>query len=177
MVPTAKKAVRTICTAQMQTDLVFRREYRSLFARHRKRRSAFTLIELVIVLVIVSLLVFTAQMNLYGFFKRGTFKGQVQELISTLEMAVRAASESSSRYEVIIDLTEQTYMLREISSTNLLDVWDEEIIVEGSLDEDCVVEYVLFDDEESTSDGRARFRVGRNGWQYVFALILTTLLK
>ncbi len=137
-------------------------------ARHR----GFTLIEMVITISIISLLVLMAQVNFYGAFRKATFRSKVQELMSTIEMAARGAAEGDRRYEVIVDLTEQTYMLREMTSTNVSEVLDEEIIVENDLGEGCWFEYVTFDDNESTSDGRARFRVGHRGWQYGGKIVL-----
>jgi hypothetical protein len=48
-----------------------------------------------------------------------------------MQMAVSAAAESDRRYEVIIDLTEQSYLLRQITSPDLSEVLDEEIIAES----------------------------------------------
>jgi len=138
-----------------------------------RRHRAFTLIEMTIVIAILGLLVLMAQVNLYGLFRKATFRGQVQQLVSTMEMAARGAAEGGRRYEVIIDLTEQNYMLREMTSTNVSEVLDEEIIVDNDLGGGCLFEYVQFDDNESTSDGRARFRVGRRGWQYGGKIVLS----
>ena len=83
-----------------------------------------------------------------------------------MQMAVTAADESEKRYEVIIDFTEQTYMLREITSPDLKEILEEEIIVLNDFGENCQVAYVLFDDGEYTNDSRAKFRAGHSGWQY-----------
>jgi len=128
--------------------------------------------ELMVVLVIISLFVIFAQVRFFGLLRKTTFKGQLNELVSSMQMASRAASESDRRYEVIIDLTEQSYMLREISSSDLSEVLEEEIIVENELSENCFVAYVEFDDEEYTNDGRAKFRVGHSGWQYGGKVVL-----
>jgi len=125
-----------------------------------------------VVLVIISLFVIFAQVRFFGLLRKTTFKGQLNELVSSMQMASRAASESDRRYEVIIDLTEQSYMLREISSSDLSEVLEEEIIVENELSENCFVAYVEFDDEEYTNDGRAKFRVGHSGWQYGGKVVL-----
>jgi len=130
-------------------------------------RLAFTVIELVIVLVIVSMFVLIAVINLSGSLRRNTFKGQMQEFISTMQMAARAASETERRYEVIIDLTEQVYILREITSPDLEQVLEEEIIVENDFGDKCEAVYVIFDDLVETSEDFdiATFRAGRRGWQ------------
>ena len=96
------------------------------FARNR----GLTFIELVIVTVIVGLFAVTAQLRLSGLLRKHTFKSQVQEFVSALRMAATAASESRRRYEVVVDLAEQGFMLREITSPDLFEVLEEEIIIE-----------------------------------------------
>lgn len=114
----------------------------------------------------IGLLVMLAQVNLFGVLRRSTFKSQVQDFISTMQMAASSAAESHRRYEVIIDLAEQSYLLREITSSNLSDVLDEEIITQGWFGNNCRVAYVEFDDADYTNEDRAKFRVGHAGWQY-----------
>jgi prepilin-type N-terminal cleavage/methylation domain-containing protein len=132
----------------------------------RSRRHAFTLVELIVVLSILALFVTIAQTNLFGTLRRSTFKAQVQSFVSTMQMAAAAASETGRRYEVIVDVSEQAYLLRQISSSNLAEVLDEEIIVDGQFGESCRVSYVEFDDGTYASEGQAKFRVGHSGWQY-----------
>lgn len=176
------------CTAPTQTDFVTRYKYKLTHEQdntHNMRyekctaRYGFTLTESIVVVFIVSLFVMLAQMNFSGVLRKNTFKAQVQDFISTMQMAVSAAAESSRRYEVIIDLTEQSYMLREITSPDIFaDVLEEEIIVENYFSENCWVEYVLFDDYEFdenlsfTNEGRAMFRAGHSGWQYGGVIVL-----
>jgi len=168
------------CTALMRTDSSSREMLAASEgmgvpgpAPERRQPAALTLVEMMIAISIVALLVMLAQLNFYGLYRKGTFRGQVQELVLTLEMAARGAAESDRRYEVIIDLTEQTYMLREITSTNVSEILDDEIIVENDLSRDCRFEYVMFDDNESTSDGRAKFRAGKRGWQYGGKIVIS----
>jgi len=132
----------------------------------------FTLTELVIVLVILSLFVMLAQMHLLGLLRKNTFKAQVQELISTMRMATTAAAESDRRYEVIIDMAEQSFLLRQITSPDLSQVLEEEIIIEDSFSDNCRVVFVEFDDGDYTNEGRAKFRAGRSGWQYGGKIVL-----
>jgi hypothetical protein len=85
-----------------------------------------------------------------------------------MQMAAGAAAESDRRYEVIIDIAQQSYMLRQITSPQLpSDVLEEEIIVENDFSENCRVVYVLFDDLVSTDEEhqKAFFRAGHSGWQ------------
>jgi prepilin-type N-terminal cleavage/methylation domain-containing protein len=135
-------------------------------------RRGFTMIELMVVIVVVALFAFMAQMHLFGLLRKGTFKAQVQELISTMQMAARAAAESDRRYEVIIDLPAQKYVLRQITSPDLSQVLEEEIIIENFFSENCRAYYVWFDDGEFTNDDRAKFRAGHSGWQYGGKIVL-----
>ncbi len=182
-----KKVVRItmpICSAPMPADSQIvsserpaflpvqdYREFLLSFGSPHRRR-AFTLTELIVVVLIVSLFLLLAEVNLFGLLRKSTFKAQAQELVSTMQMAAGAAAESDRRYEVIIDLTEQSYMLRQITSPDLSEVLDEEIIVENDLGDSCRVVYVLFDDGDYTNEGRAKFRAGHSGWQYGGRIVL-----
>jgi len=134
--------------------------------KNSKIKAAFTLTELVVVLVIVSLFVLLAVTNLSGLLASHSFKAQVQDFVSAMQMAARAAAETGRRYEVIVDIGQQNYVLREITSPDLSEVLEEEIIVENNFGDNCRVIYVLFDDGDYTNEGRAKFRAGHSGWQY-----------
>jgi len=138
----------------------------------RNTRYGFTLTELIVVVLIISLFFLLAMTNLLGSLGRSTFRTQAQELVSTMQMAASAAAESDRRYEVIIDLTEQHYVLREITSPDLSQVLEEEIIVKNDFSDNCRVAYVLFDDGDYTNEGRAKFRAGHSGWQYGGKIVL-----
>ena len=165
-----------ICSAQMHTEPDTR--YRILDTRKTKdehrasriedREYGFTMAELLVVLAVVSLFVLMAQMHLFGLLRKNTFKAQTQELVSTMQMAASAAAETGRRYEIIIDIAEQSYGLKEIAGTEIyVDNPDEtpgEIIVQNNLTESCRLVYVWFDDGIDTNT-RAWFRVGPSGWQ------------
>jgi prepilin-type N-terminal cleavage/methylation domain-containing protein len=138
----------------------------------RSNVGGFTLTELMVVIVIISLFAFMVQMHLFGMLRKNTFKAQVQEFVSTMQMAASAAGESDRRYEVIIDIPEQGYILREITDPDLTQVLEEEIIVEDSFSGNCRVAYVVFDDGDATSEDRAKFRAGHSGWQYGGKIVL-----
>ena len=112
------------------------------------RIRGFTLTELVVVIVMLSLFVLLAVTNLSGLLVSRSFKAQVQDFVSTMQMAASAAAES------------------EITSPDLSQVLEEEIIVENDFSDNCRVIYVLFDDGDYTNEGRAKFRAGHSGWQY-----------
>lgn len=150
------------CSARMQTDRVVS----DAPEVNRLAERGFTLAELLVVLVIMSLFVALGRIHLFGLLGRSTFKAQMQAFVSTMQMAARAAAESDRRYEVIIDLEEQSYLLREITNPDLSVVLEEEIILAADFSDNCRVDYVQFDDAESTNEGRAKFRAGRAGWAY-----------
>ena len=129
-------------------------------------RHGFTLAESMVVIVIVSLLILIAATNLKGVITKNSFKAKSQGFIAALEAASTSAGQSDKRYEVIIDIPQQSYLLREISSSNLADVLEEEIIAEEDFGVNCRVSYVLFDDGQFTNEDRAKFRASRAGWQF-----------
>jgi prepilin-type N-terminal cleavage/methylation domain-containing protein len=161
--------MKRTCTAPMPTD-----------RRQGAKCSGFTLTEFIVVIVIVSLFLLLAMPNVFGLLRKNTFRAQMQSFVSTVQMAARAAAESNRRYEVIIDLTEQTYTLRQITSPDLLQVLEEEIIIQNDFSNNFQVDYILFDDvdisvdesESYTNDGQAMFRAGRAGWHYGGKIVL-----
>jgi len=137
-----------------------------------RRRHGFTLAESMVVIVIVSLMVVLAATNLKGVITGNSFKGKVRGLIAAIEAASTGAAQSDKRYEVIIDIPRQSYLLREITSPDLAEVLEEEIIAEEDFGEKCRIAYVLFDDGQFTSEDRAKFRASRAGWQFGGIIVL-----
>lgn len=174
-------------TAQMQTEIISillaannhssqlpppsRRDSRWVY-RAAQRCSAFTLAESMVVLVIFSLFTIMAVGNLRSVLMRNSFNARVHNFVSSMQAAVTAAAQTGRRYEVIIDPVEQTYLLREITTSDLSEVLEEEIIAEGDFGENCRVAYVLFDDGEFTDQFRAKFRAGRSGWNFGGVIVL-----
>jgi prepilin-type N-terminal cleavage/methylation domain-containing protein len=180
-----KRALRMICSAQMHTDADMSEcvnAYMRICVNEKMRKCAdsstrspaggFTMIELMVVIVVVSMFALLAQMHLFGLLRKSTFRAQVQELVSTMQMAAGAAAQSDRRYEVIIDIPEQRYMLRQITNPDLSQVLEEEVIVEDSFSANCRVVYVQFDDGDFTSEDRAKFRAGHSGWAYGGKIVL-----
>jgi len=157
-----------ICTAQTPIDRsnaeerILRRTSRAGGARI----AAFTLVELIVVLTFLSLMIMLSQTNLFATLRRQSFRLQVQDFVSTMRLAASAAAENGRRYEVILDPTEQSYLLREITSSDLSEVLEEEIITQGAFGRNCRLSYIEFDDGDYTNDERAKFRIGRGGWTY-----------
>jgi prepilin-type N-terminal cleavage/methylation domain-containing protein len=134
----------------------------------RTTRYAFTMIELLVVLVVISLFVMLIQIHLFGLLRKNTFKAQTQELVSTIQMAARAAAETGERYEITIDIIQQSYELKHIIGSEIyVDRPEEtpgEVIVQNNLTDNCRLVYVWFDDGIDTNT-KAWFRVGPAGWQ------------
>jgi len=172
-----------ICSAQMHIEPDAR--YRTLDTRktkdeHREskfmnRKLGFTMAELLVVLAVVSLFVLMAQIHLFGLLRKSTFRAQTQELVSTMQMAASAAAETGRRYEIMIDISEQAYELKQITGSEInVDRPDEtpgEVIVQNNLTENCRLVYVWFDDGID-SNTKAWFRVGPSGWQNGGKIIL-----
>lgn len=157
--------LKKICAVQMLSNLCYmpRSQQKN---RQRQDVSAFVLAEIVVVICLIGLFVSIAMVNVTSILGRNTFKSQANELVSSLRMAAAKASESSRRYEIIIDLQVQSYMFREISVADLsADVLQEEIIRYRSFGKELRIKHVLFDDGMLTTDSVAKFRAGHSGWQ------------
>ena len=159
-----------ICSAQIpavERKGMSSRIHRDDVFQH-SRQSGFTLAELLVVLAIISLFVLMTQIHLFGLLRKSTFRTQIQELVSTMQMAASAAAETGRRYEIMIDITEQGYGLKQITGSEInVDNPDEttgEVILHNNLTENCRLVYVWFDDGID-SNTRAWFRVGPSGWQ------------
>lgn len=137
-----------------------------------KSKKAFTMAEMLVVIVILSLMLLLAQVNVFTMLRKNSFKTQVQLLISTMQSAINAASQSERRYELIVDLTEQSFLLREITTSDLSEVLEEEIIINQNFSDKCIVVSVEFDDGDYTFDGKAKFRAGHAGWAYGGKIVL-----
>ena len=137
-----------------------------------RSKNAFTLTEMLVVLIIISLLLLLTQMNIFTMLRRNSFKSEVQLLVSTMQSAINAASQSDKRYEFVVDITEQSFLLREITTPDLAEILEEEIIINEQLSDKCIVIKVEFDDGDSTDSGRAKFRAGHAGWAYGGKIIL-----
>lgn len=161
-----------ICTAQMRIN-------KHKFQAYR-RIKAFTLIEAMVVMAIISLMIAIAAFNLMGPLHQSTFDASAQRMASIFQRAANASYRNGKRYEVMVDLIEQTYVLREISSNNLAEVLEEEVIDKRQLPESCYISYVEFDDpqediaqvDETTNSLIAKFRAGPAGWQYGGKIVL-----
>ena len=99
---------------------------------------------------------------MYGLLVKNTFRGQIQEIVSAMQMAGNSAAETGRRYEIIFDLSSQSYLLRQITTSDLFaEVLEEEIITSNELGDNCRITYVIFDDGVYTNQEIAKFRVGQ----------------
>ena len=135
-------------------------------SRKKNFRKGLTFTEILGVVVIIGLFVMMVQINFSTLLNRSRARAQIQQMVSTMQMVANAAGQSNSRYEVIIDLNEQSLLLREITNPDLSVVLDEEIISQEYLSDRCRIAFVEFDDGEYTNQGQAKFRAGRTGWAY-----------
>jgi len=131
-----------------------------------RRCSGFTFAEFVIVIAILGLFAAMVQMNLFAVLRENSFRGQIQDFVSAMQMAARSAAETGKKYEMIIDIDNQEYMLRQITTDELYKINREQTIISGQLGKNCTVDYVWYDDDTGTNEGRAFFPVNKNGWQY-----------
>jgi len=163
------------CSAQTRTDRFPRGGARGLLSGpgpaivrpDYAHAAGLTLVELLVVISFISLLALMAQMNLFGVLRRNTFKSQVQDFVSMMQMAVSRAAESGHRFEMIINIPEQSYLLRELTTSDLAaEPLVEQTITEGVFTGSCRVAYVEFDDGTYTNEVKAKFRAGHAGWQY-----------
>jgi type II secretory pathway pseudopilin PulG len=140
----------------------------------RRFMKGFTLAETVVTIVILSFSTMLVQVSVLPLFFRNTFKSRAHQFVSILQRASDSAARGGKRYEVIIDLIEQKYILRQITSPDIEEVLDEEIIEQSSFGKNCRVDYVIFDDLVSTDQEHqiAKFRVGGGGWQYGGKIVL-----
>ena len=131
-------------------------------------RAGLVLAELVAVVTIIGLLLMVSIFNISGAKSSSRFKSQANELVFTLQRAIRSSSKNSNNYSIIINIPEQSYILRHIKTTELYEISNEkEIIIEKYLTPDCQIAYVEFDDAEGTDEQNAigHFITGRSGWQ------------
>jgi prepilin-type N-terminal cleavage/methylation domain-containing protein len=144
------------------------------FSNHRSKTASglysrccgFTFTELIIVITIVGLFAAMVQLNFFAVLKKNTFRGKVQDFISAMNMACRSAAQSDKKYEMIVDIDNQKYMLREITAGELYQTVSENVIISGQLGDNCIVDYIWYDDDTGTNEGKAFFPVNKNGWQY-----------
>jgi hypothetical protein len=105
--------------------------------------------------------------NLSGALAIDSFKGRADDLVKLFQMAETSAAQTGKRYGIVIDFSQNGYLLSEITTSIAMeDITDEEIIDMGWFSDRFQVSYVMFDDGQMTNNTAAMFRVGKTGWQY-----------
>jgi len=145
------------------------------------RCTALVLFELLVVIAIIALLTAMAGINLSGAVERARLERQAAQFINTLKLARDAAVQTNRRYAIILDIVEQTYTLRQIASLEMNVIPEDKAVLKtGSFNENCRLEYVIFDDLTDTRDWgddmlelKAVLIVGRNGFQYGAKIVLS----
>lgn len=135
-------------------------------SRSQPNAAGLTVAELMITLSILALFLMLANTSVLSRVQNSRFKSQIQDFVSTLQMAVMSAAETGRRYEVIVDPLNQSYLLRQITTSDLADYLPEEVICDGEFGRACRVDKIVFDDGDITTQDPAKFRAGRRGWAY-----------
>lgn len=152
----------------------------SSIARHQSTR-AFVLVEMLLVVSLIGLMTGIAMLSFAGMWGNLRFKGQAEELVRIFQLAQNAAAETDRRYAVVLDFTEQCYVLRQFESTDLSTMPDDIAIIDkGYFSEAMTLDYVQYDDLEDTREKdqqglsvtEARFLAGKCGWQFGGKVVL-----
>lgn len=139
-------------------------------------RAGFTLIEAIVMTVLLGLLTGMVMLNISGFAFSSRTSMETAELVSTLRKAYSSAIQGSQRFEVRLDLAQQSYVLRELTPSNYGQPPEQqEILDERKLDDQCRIEYIEFDDGVATDQdfNVANFRAGHAGWQRGGRILIT----
>jgi type II secretory pathway pseudopilin PulG len=140
------------------------------------RPRAFTLIEVVVMTVLLGLLTGMVMLNLSSIAFSSQSSTEMAGMVSMLRQAYGAALQGGKRFEIRLDLAQQSYLLRTLTPANYGQPPEqEEVIDERQLDDQCRIEYVEFDDGVATDQdfNVANFRAGRAGWQRGGRILLT----
>jgi Tfp pilus assembly protein FimT len=131
------------------------------------KKSSFSLLEAISAVVIISLFVGMVTPGIIGRLSKSLFNSESANLVNALQFAAASAAKSEKRYEVIINITEQSFTLRQITSPDLDQIFDEDIIIQQTFSSNCRIDYVIFDDLVHTDENHqiAKFRAGHSGWQ------------
>ena len=136
----------------------------------RKSGGGFVLIEMLMVVGLIGLMAVVAMVSFRAMWGNLRFKRQAEELVGVFQMAYNAAAENDRRYAVVLDFTEQSFVLREFKSLDLETMDPDEAIIQTTyFSEALTLDYVLYDDLDDTRDyenmTQARFLAGHSGWQ------------
>jgi type II secretory pathway pseudopilin PulG len=143
----------------------------------KKAHKAFVLVEMLMVIGLIALMAGAVMISFGAMWGNLRFKRQAERLVTAFQMAQNAAAESNRRYAVVLDFTEQAFILREFETLDLEMPDPQEAIIQTTyFDKSLTLDYVLYDDLEDTRDAEnvteARFLAGKSGWQYGGKVVL-----
>jgi len=155
------------CTARIRT--------RPLFCTDSP--AGFVLVEMLLVVGLIALMTGVAVISFGAMWGNLRFKRQAEQLLTAFQMAQDAAAQSDRRYAVVLDFTEQAFILRQFKSLDIQGMDPQEAIIQTvHFDDSLTLDYVLYDDLEDTRQSEnvteARFLAGRSGWQYGGKVVL-----
>ena len=123
------------------------------YCKKKVDRRAFTLIEMIVIIIIFSMRVGVAMVSISNNTVKGKFKKEAEGFIHVLKMAQNASIETSQPYAVVLDFVNGMYLLMPYKSSDEDRTFaEEEIIIEGFFTENFWLEYALFDDGIDTRD-------------------------
>lgn len=146
------------------------------------RAKGLTLIEILAVIGLIALMAGGTMISYSAVWGNLKFKRQAQELVNAFQMARNGAATSNRRYQICLNRTEQGYVFREYTETQI--VYDEEIFqnaLAGVYGDSLIevkyfskhmilenVEYDYYTKEELALDLESQdvyhFIAGRSGW-------------
>jgi Tfp pilus assembly protein FimT len=110
-------------------------------ARPMARNAGFTLIEAIVMTVLLGLLTGMVLLNVSGIAFSSRSSMETAELVSTLRQAYGSAIQGGRRFEVRLDLAQQSYLMRTLTPANYGQPPEqEEVIDERQLDDQCRIQ-------------------------------------
>ncbi|MCE5185474.1 MAG: prepilin-type N-terminal cleavage/methylation domain-containing protein [Planctomycetaceae bacterium] len=146
-----------------------------------RQSKGFVLVEMLLVVAVVGLMAGAAMLSFGGIWGNLRFKRQAENLVRVFQLAQNASAETDRHYAVVLDFTEQAYILRQFNSLDLSTMPDDEAILDKVYFNDALtIDYVLYDDLEDTREKgdngdsvtEARFLAGKSGWQFGGKVVL-----
>lgn len=145
-------------------------------AKHHKsniRTGAFTLVEMLVIIVVFGFMVGIATVTLTGNADRVKFEKESSKFIHVLKLALNASVETSQAYAVVLDFEEGSYFMLPYTHADKDRTLEEEaIIAEGFFSENFWLDHILYDDGIDSRDLEGEFaqqnlwiRARRSGWE------------
>jgi type II secretory pathway pseudopilin PulG len=144
------------------------------------RRSAFVLVEMLLVLGIIAFLTSIAMLSFSAVSGKSYFQRKAQNLVNAFQSAWNTAQQSDRRYAIVLSFTEKTWVLRQFAQLDFEGIPEDQAIIKtGTFDDRFQLDYVLYDDGDDTRTPRegervtaATFFAGHGGWQFGGKIVL-----